>query len=135
MIRKWLARFLSYISTVNVKNGNASKVEPLTAEVLAIEISGLLERQRNDAAEKDANQAHWGFTGAVVRRAVSACERVLLPLPEDSMLTDYFKRVVPELVALANQYRNDQSDPDGYGLGTVREVEEAVKAMMSRLDP
>ena len=135
MIREWLARFLAYISTVNVKHRNASKAEPLTANVLATGVSVLLERQRADAADMDANSAHWGFTGGIVRRAVTECERVLLPLPNDSMLEDYFKRVVPELAELANRYRNDQNDPEGYGLGTVREVEEAVKAMMSHLDP
>lgn len=102
---------------------------PLTAQLAARQIQSLLERQRADAAAKDSESWQWGNTGTVVRRAVMACEKILLPLPEGTMLRVYWQRVLPELAQLAERYRGDEDDPAGYGLGTVREAEEAIKAM------
>jgi hypothetical protein len=101
----------------------------LTAQTAERQIRVLLERQRADAAAKDSEAWHWGNTGAVVRRAVMACEKILLPLPEGTTLRVYWQRVLPELAQLAERYRGDEDDPAGYGLGTVREVEEAIKVM------
>lgn len=101
----------------------------LTATQVADAVQALLARQREDAAAKDQASWQWGSTGSVIRRATRDCERILLPLPAQHDVQAYARRVMPLVAALANQYRGDAADADGYGLGTVREIEEGLKAL------
>lgn len=105
----------------------APQRETLTAMTLDRDVRDMLARQRADAAEKDAESWRWGNTGAMVRRAARDCEAIVLPVTMEQPLAAYFERVLDQLAALAERYRHDAGDAEGYGLGTVREVEEAMK--------
>lgn len=102
---------------------------------IASQIVALLERQYADAATKDREAWQWGNTGAVIRRAVRECERIVLPPPDPEGATDYFQRTLPALADLADQYRNNADDAEGYGLGTVREIEVAILALRESVMP
>ncbi len=105
----------------------APKRETLTAMTLDRHVRDILACQRADAAAKDAESWRWGNTGSIVRRAVKECEAIVLPVTTEQPLRVYFERVLNQLAALAGRYRHDADDAEGYGLGTVREVEEAMK--------
>lgn len=51
----------------------------------------------------------------------------MLPVTTEQPLRVYFEQVLEKLAALAERYRHDDDDGEGYGLGTVREIEEAMK--------
>lgn len=90
----------------------------------------LLRSQYADADAKDREAWQWGNTGSVIRRAVRECERIVLPPPRtEEGRPEYFARVLPALADLADRYRNDADDAEGYGLGTVREIEVAIMKM------
>ena len=110
-------------------SGTSAKSGPVVAEKIARSVERLIAEQRADADAKDKNTAHWGQTGSIVRRAANECAAVLLPTPDGDGVSAYFGRVLPGLAALADHYRHDDGDADGYGLGTVREIEEAIRAM------
>ena len=102
----------------------------MTRILLERQIQEQVQRQFNDAtAKRDANW-HWGNVGDNVWRATEACQAILA-FRFDETLDDYFLRVLPEMVALAERYRHNSADADGYGLGTVRELEEMLKVKVA----
>ena len=114
-----------------------SRLFPLrkpSAGKVARSVEELLEKQYKDARAKEEDDWHWGASGAWVRRATEDCERILRPLPEQDDLTGYFHRVMPLLAQLADSYCNNARDAEGFGLGTVREIEKAVEALYNSLD-
>jgi len=120
----WIKRLFSRPET-------PSDVSP--AGLVAQHVTELLARQRADGDDKLRNAWHWGDCGAQVLRATRACESILLPLPEDDEVPAYLARVQDALSVLAERYRERADDPDGYGVGTVREVEIAMEALCRSL--
>ena len=104
-----------------------------SAGSVARSIETLLETQYEDARAKEQEDWHWGASGAWTRRAAEECELILRPLPEQDGLNAYFNRVMPLLAQLADSYRNNARDTDGFGLGTVREIENAMEALYHSL--
>lgn len=107
---------------------------PITAAKVARAVDEMLSRQYADAAVKDQEAWKWGPVASQVRGATRACEDILLPPPQANDVAAYFARVLPELAALAERYRHDDNDTDGYGLGTVREIEEGLLALSRPLE-
>lgn len=111
-------------------------IAPETApQNIASQIVALHERQYANAAAKDREAWQWGNTGTVIREAVRECGRIVLPAPDPEGATEYFQRTLPALADLADQYRNDADDAEGYGLGTVREIEVAILALRKSVMP
>ena len=110
-------------------SGTSAKSGPVVAAKIARSVEQLIAEQCADADAKDKDTAQWGQTGSIVRRAANECAAILLPTPDGDGVPAYFGRVLPALAALADRYRHDDGDADGYGVGTVREIEEAIKVM------
>ncbi|EKE75845.1 hypothetical protein [Gallaecimonas xiamenensis] len=83
-------------------------------------------QQLDSARHKEEQAWHWGRCGAIERQALARCQ-VLLAWPRGESLGDFLARCRPALAALAQDYRLDPSDPDGYGLGTVRHFERLLE--------
>ena len=90
----------------------------------------LLAKQFKDAEKKKRNSDYWGYTGWHVGEAAYKCSEILIWCDEES-IEDYFDRVLPALERLAELYRNDPCE-EGYGLGTVREVEHAITIVANK---
>ncbi|MGR0277728.1 hypothetical protein ACUM5Y_01625 [Marinomonas dokdonensis] len=114
------------ISGADIKYKKAEMDASLTPRsILQQEITEILSKQFNDAKIKQKNSHHWGNIGSKVEQAALKCEGIITLKYKES-LPDYFDRVLPELGVLAESYRRYTSDEDGYALGTVREVENAL---------
>ena len=111
---QWLIRFFP-------KAGHA-----LGKITLQRQITELLQQHYADARQKREASWHWGNCGEQVQYATARCEQILNWQPNEN-LNAYFNRTLAALSALAAHYRSDHSDADGYGLGTVRHIEEALK--------
>ena len=98
----------------------------LTRKSIERQLKVLIQQQYADAAKKREAVWHWGNNGNLVHYATERCENILAWQANEN-LNDYFTRVLPAMSALAESYRRDSSDHDGYALGTVRELEEAIK--------
>ena len=106
----------------------SSRRQPrLTTKNLRRDIELQLQRQFADAAAKSAASWHWGTIGGDIQGAAQAASGIL-PMQANEGLQDYFDRVLPAMAQLAERYRRSTMDADGYGLGTVRELEEMIKA-------
>ncbi|MEO9655593.1 hypothetical protein [Marinomonas sp.] len=114
------------ISGVDTKCNEVSGNASLTSRtILQKEVAEILNKQFKDAKIKQRNSHNWGSIGSKVERAALQCEGIITLRCEES-LSEYFERVLPALRSLAESYRMDTSDEDGYALGTVREVENAL---------
>ena len=98
----------------------------LSKMTLRRQIKELLQQHYADARQKREASWHWGNCGEHVQNATARCEQILNWQPNEN-LNAYFDRILPALSALAAHYRSDHSDADGYGLGTVRQIEQALK--------
>lgn len=94
----------------------------ISRDVLQARITALLSRQFQDAKNKQQNTSHWGNIGWQVETAAQQCKSII-SMQDDEELLGYFERVLPNMANLAARYRVDKMDEEGYGLGTVREVE------------
>ncbi len=86
------------------------------------QLKKLLSQQRARAREKESAAWYWGNIGQIETAAIGRCQAVLVEREGESF-TAYQSRARCELTALAEFYREYSGDPDGYGLGTVREIQ------------
>lgn len=89
----------------------------------------LLQRQFADAQDKLDAPHYWQHVGSLVLGAATR-SAAIMAWRDDESVADYFVRVLPAMAALAEEYRSDDNDADGYGLGTVRELEVALQAIV-----
>lgn len=97
----------------------------LNQKTLINDINQLIAQQFDDAKHKKDNSHIWGGNGVLVERAAMQCSGVLA-WQHNETIPLYFARVLPRIASLAEEYRRNPCDPDGFGLGTVREVENAL---------
>lgn len=116
----------SIISRIKA-NWTASN-EPIIRQRLEQQIAALLATQFADAKHKQQNYHLWGNNGDLVAQAARQCQQVL-NWPQSESRQQYFMRVTAALAELAEIYRRNPHDPDGYALGTVREVEIAMQKL------
>lgn len=77
-------------------------------------------KQVEAAKEKQKNAWHWGEVGDIEAVAVSDILRNIENVPTDQPLQDYRKEMERCFDRLIEVFRrDDSSDPDGYGLGTL----------------
>ncbi|WP_152033016.1 hypothetical protein [Gallaecimonas mangrovi] len=82
----------------------------------------MLAKQRNLAQQKISESWHWGNVGHIELAAVLQCQQILTLAPDES-IDAFLLRCQRQLAALAEHYRQNCDDEDGYGLGTVRCIE------------
>lgn len=76
--------------------------------------------QMEGAKEKQEKAWHWGATGDIEAAAVSAARYNIGEVPMDIPLEAYRTELERRFDGLIDAYRRDDDlDPDGYGLGTL----------------
>lgn len=86
-----------------------------------------LAQQRAGAAHKLANTAQWGQVGAIELSAIRQTEAAIAALPHLSAPRAFVTTAHQALTALAEQFRHNDWDADGYGLGTVHAIIRALE--------
>jgi len=124
----WLKRLLGGGATA--EPGSVSG--PVFGAAAARAVLAALEAERQDAARRLADRSYWRDTGLHVTRAVQRCESVLLPLPDGGPDQDYYDRVLPALDAAVQYFRDDDADEDGYGVGTVHQINRELHRLAGR---
>lgn len=75
--------------------------------------------QKQSALAKQLRRAHWGVVGDIELAAIDTASACIAAVSEN-LPPDVFVAVCAgQLDDLIVVYRNDSSDPDGYGLGTL----------------
>lgn len=77
------------------------------------ELERVLERERQDADEKQSNRWHWGHVGDDVRSAVIAAEAVLEFPSQATDPLDYLKEKIVMLQRARKEYRWAEEDESG----------------------
>ncbi|WP_132286842.1 hypothetical protein [Marinobacterium mangrovicola] len=90
-------------------------------------LSKMLSQQRTQAQEKESAAWYWGNTGQIEAAAIGRCQAILVARDGESF-RGFLSRVRRELSALSEFYRGYAGDPDGYGLGTVLEIQRWLEA-------
>lgn len=81
-----------------------------------------LARQRAGAAQKLANAAHWGEVGVIELSAIQQAEAAIDTLSHLGEPQAFVAAAHEALTTLAEQFRHDDWDAEGYGLGTVHAI-------------
>lgn len=77
-------------------------------------------RQAEEAKQKQQERWHWGEVGDIEATAVSDIRFNIENVPMNLTLQDYRAEMERRFDGLIEAYRrDDSSDPDGYGLGTL----------------
>jgi hypothetical protein len=78
----------------------------------------VLQPEREDAERRRADTAYWGDTAHWVTLAIVAVDRAIDRVPPRMPLSDWLAAVAFEIEDAAQRFREDEEDPDGYGIAT-----------------
>jgi hypothetical protein len=93
-------------------------IQRLKASLLAA-----VEKQAADAEEKQRNAWYWGETGNAEQSAVWDAQSMINAVSTDTTLENYRGQIVGLFLHCIDYFRsNDETDPDGYALGTLYEI-------------
>lgn len=87
-----------------------------------------IDRQIEEARKKQDKRSHWGLVGDIESQAAQAAHSIVNIMPDGVALQTYVEQCHAKLLALADQYRQDDNDADGYGLGTVHAIARVLVA-------
>lgn len=105
---------------------------PPTRADVAMMLEQALAAQREDMHKREADMAYWGDTGYWVRVAIAVADPVLLPVPAEGDLHAWLLDRRDRLEEVRNEFRREQDDPDGFGLGTLGELQRDLDAIIAR---
>ena len=97
-----------------------------TVDVIAA-LQDEIRKQLDGAKEKTVNAWYWGMVGTIETGAANASQRIIDNLDAQIPVEEFVLKAYVELTELADRYRNDPTDEDGYGLGTVYAVQRVLR--------
>ena len=96
--------------------------EPQNNAMLAAQLLLIAKREKASAINKCNHLHQWGAVGALEMQAVESVIHCINSVPLELDHQEYRKILGHHLGELARQGRDNSSDEDGYGLGTVHAV-------------
>jgi len=97
-----------------------------TADVIAA-LQEEIRKQLDGAQTKIDKAWYWGMVGTVEASAAHAAQRTIDTLDQQLPVEEFISKAYAALTELACRFRNDPTDEDGYGLGTVYDVQRVLR--------
>lgn len=90
-------------------------------------LAAAIEQAIIGTRQKQANRSHWLAVGDIEMGAIRQVEAIIASLSDETHVDIYVHAAHQALESLADRYRLDDSDADGFGLGTVHAVKRTLE--------